>query len=410
MNCRQCKENLSAYIDGELDADIGEQVVQHCKCCISCGHELEELQRLAKTIAAIPQEKLPADFLARVRAKLASAQPEDETGDRPELIPSRWAVRARLRDLFSPTWNWQKIPAAVAVFVIATLIVLLVIPQSSQHLPDEVAMVAKKTSGSLERVSKKDLKESSVEGKVQQKESGGVTQPPASPTPVEKNLDLKAETFVAKSGPRREILGKGSENAVAVGAPAPAKAKAFQQPMLTQQDKVATAGQQSVIPKGSSNAFESVDQLSETRAKQQVSQILVCATNEAVSAQAAAIKALDRYDGHLIDFTPALKQSDITLLRAEIPISHIQALVQELVKYGEVTSLSVPRAQSALSTQVSQSFAKADESSIASKPASVGADTGFMILEIQLRRPLAMNTQQAPVQPIPQAQPVQKNP
>ncbi len=90
MICKNLKNRLSAYLDGELDARTSSQIALHLEECSSCKFEFERLQKLNMFLEA--EQPLPADpyFLSRLRARLRNE-------DRKMPVVSnawRWAARA----------------------------------------------------------------------------------------------------------------------------------------------------------------------------------------------------------------------------------------------------------------------------------------------------------------------------
>ena len=102
MDCKQCAEDLTAFLDGELKPADSEQVRHHLRACISCSEEL-----------ASPREA--ADFVESHRRNLEP---------RPESLN---LLRARIHDLnatpvsrFSLFGRLRWALAAMAVLAIFT--------------------------------------------------------------------------------------------------------------------------------------------------------------------------------------------------------------------------------------------------------------------------------------------------
>jgi hypothetical protein len=73
MDCRQCGENLTAYLDGELSRTDLEQVRNHLGACIACADELRWLQESAAFIQSHVQELNPRPELWNlVRARIST--------------------------------------------------------------------------------------------------------------------------------------------------------------------------------------------------------------------------------------------------------------------------------------------------------------------------------------------------
>ena len=58
MECLQCMERLSEYLDGELDANKYRDIEVHLQCCPDCREVMDDLAALSKeinlSIASIP--------------------------------------------------------------------------------------------------------------------------------------------------------------------------------------------------------------------------------------------------------------------------------------------------------------------------------------------------------------------
>jgi anti-sigma factor RsiW len=59
---RFCRENLSAYLDGELSARDRERVRQHLEQCEACQWDLRTLQQTVGLLRSLPQVKAPRSF------------------------------------------------------------------------------------------------------------------------------------------------------------------------------------------------------------------------------------------------------------------------------------------------------------------------------------------------------------
>ncbi|MCD6416743.1 MAG: zf-HC2 domain-containing protein, partial [Planctomycetes bacterium] len=78
MDCNLIQEKLSAYLDGELDAEGASGVQRHLEVCARCARELAELERLADVLDSLDGMAAAPDFASKVRAMAASA-PEART-------------------------------------------------------------------------------------------------------------------------------------------------------------------------------------------------------------------------------------------------------------------------------------------------------------------------------------------
>jgi anti-sigma factor RsiW len=64
---------LSAYLDGELDASRRQRVAAHLATCAGCAAHLAELQALSAGFRALPDEKLGFDLAGVIEGRLAHA-------------------------------------------------------------------------------------------------------------------------------------------------------------------------------------------------------------------------------------------------------------------------------------------------------------------------------------------------
>lgn len=75
MNCRQCRELLSPYLDGVLTAALSQALEDHVRWCQSCREELAALRQTVELLRAWSEEELelPAGFEGRLRSRLEAA-------------------------------------------------------------------------------------------------------------------------------------------------------------------------------------------------------------------------------------------------------------------------------------------------------------------------------------------------
>ena len=90
MDCKQCTEDITAFLDGELSAAESELVRSHLSICASCAEELRSLREAADFIESHKRELEPrAGSWNLVRARISTA-------DSPSLLrffaPNRWRV------------------------------------------------------------------------------------------------------------------------------------------------------------------------------------------------------------------------------------------------------------------------------------------------------------------------------
>jgi hypothetical protein len=59
MNCKECKENLSALIDGELEKRENKNMLDHLLTCTKCSEELRSLLTVDKIVKKHSSEIVP---------------------------------------------------------------------------------------------------------------------------------------------------------------------------------------------------------------------------------------------------------------------------------------------------------------------------------------------------------------
>lgn len=65
---------LSAYLDGELDADETRSVAVHLAACPACAARVAELQALSAGFRALPEESLGYDLAGVIEGRLADTR------------------------------------------------------------------------------------------------------------------------------------------------------------------------------------------------------------------------------------------------------------------------------------------------------------------------------------------------
>ena len=73
MNCKQVRAMLSEYVDGEVDKSMLVEVRSHIESCPECRQELHDLEQTIALMTGIGEVQVPADLVARVHEKIASA-------------------------------------------------------------------------------------------------------------------------------------------------------------------------------------------------------------------------------------------------------------------------------------------------------------------------------------------------
>jgi anti-sigma factor RsiW len=93
MDCTQCAENLTAFLDGELNSADSARVSSHLSACAACTAEFESLRETARFVQSHQRElEISPETWRLVRARI-TAPPES----RPLLdflAPYRWRLAA----------------------------------------------------------------------------------------------------------------------------------------------------------------------------------------------------------------------------------------------------------------------------------------------------------------------------
>ncbi|HTO54428.1 MAG TPA: zf-HC2 domain-containing protein [Myxococcota bacterium] len=115
MDCKRDREELSAYIDGELAPAPRAELESHIQACASCRAEVAAQDRLAEAFASLREVTPPGDFEARFWARIAR---EKEAA----AEPAGWR-------------RWLTWPRALTAAAVTALGLILLVPAASQHAP-----------------------------------------------------------------------------------------------------------------------------------------------------------------------------------------------------------------------------------------------------------------------------------
>ncbi len=99
MDCRQCAEDLTAFLDGELSEASSGQVQSHLQTCTSCSEELRSLQEAAEFIESHNRRLDPRAgswnmVRARIRMEKASSPSHSWLSNRWRLAVAALALVA----------------------------------------------------------------------------------------------------------------------------------------------------------------------------------------------------------------------------------------------------------------------------------------------------------------------------
>ena len=72
MRCESSTENLSAYLDGELDSQQAQRLREHLATCSECRRQAGALSQTATLVRAMPEVDPPADLRQRASRLMAA--------------------------------------------------------------------------------------------------------------------------------------------------------------------------------------------------------------------------------------------------------------------------------------------------------------------------------------------------
>jgi anti-sigma factor RsiW len=130
MNCRECEQHLSGYLDDALAVEESASIAMHLELCEACNQQLEELLALKQLLKNAETPKAGPDFWGRTLPEIA---PEAKRRRRSELH----LIRLRVAE------------AAIAVVVIGLALAQFPSPDVSSEPPMPRVQVASFDPASL---------------------------------------------------------------------------------------------------------------------------------------------------------------------------------------------------------------------------------------------------------------------
>lgn len=91
MTCDKIREQLTAYLDGELEGDRGTAVRGHLRTCEGCRQMATDEAALRDGLRALPPVDPPASLWAGVQAQLAAEEVAESKRPSWRRALSRWA-------------------------------------------------------------------------------------------------------------------------------------------------------------------------------------------------------------------------------------------------------------------------------------------------------------------------------
>lgn len=86
MNCDDIKENITLYIDNELEADEMILIKNHIEHCDSCKKEYEEYKKLIDILHNLTDEEPPKGYCKRLHEKLLKTKLQEKSSFRFKLM------------------------------------------------------------------------------------------------------------------------------------------------------------------------------------------------------------------------------------------------------------------------------------------------------------------------------------
>lgn len=115
MNCNEVRDNLSLYIDDELN-DVEKRLMdEHLKNCTECSKELDEYKKIIQALSELPDEEPPAGYCKRLHQKLLDVSletKEDAEITKINEIPKKRNIK----------FKWVKYGGLAAAFVLIILV------------------------------------------------------------------------------------------------------------------------------------------------------------------------------------------------------------------------------------------------------------------------------------------------
>jgi len=108
MNCRNAKNKIKAFLDGELPCSEQEILKQHLKTCPECSQEADSLSKTWEMLLELPGEKDVPDIVPGVLERISR---QEEKGSFPGRI-MEWA------EVFKPSFATATVFAMITGFTL----------------------------------------------------------------------------------------------------------------------------------------------------------------------------------------------------------------------------------------------------------------------------------------------------
>ncbi|MBK8465038.1 MAG: zf-HC2 domain-containing protein [Chloracidobacterium sp.] len=125
MNCDECKNLISVFMDDDLDEERSAHVREHLGMCNACAHVCEDLASIIDVCATeSPSELLPPNS----KALWCRISNTIENEKKPDIVPPAEEPQRRL-------WRFSFVQGATAVLCIAVVSSLVTIVALQAYLP-----------------------------------------------------------------------------------------------------------------------------------------------------------------------------------------------------------------------------------------------------------------------------------
>ena len=216
MNCHDCKNVLSDYIDSTLSESEKARVADHIASCPACSRIEREMRQALSAARRLPEMPLPDRFMARLQERLDQ---EDEKH------AHSWFVFNRSLALRGAAF------AAVACLAVMILVKTIDMPQTGNNLAEKAALRAARDAAppAADRV---------MQAHEAEVATGGKSQPSLEKL---KEADRQAPAVPA---PQQELAGGQKKEAQEkrFAETAPAKMRADEEAQLSKTQSKAPAG------------------------------------------------------------------------------------------------------------------------------------------------------------------------
>lgn len=136
MTCKNIEQQISRYLDGELNDGEISAMMEHIENCKACEILFEDMKLIHETMAGMPQMELPENFEAELHEKLLQASAEESESDN-EMEHARKVIRIPL-----PRWQDFKTHYKPLAAVAATLMVAVLVYGAGNFMPRSVQEMA----------------------------------------------------------------------------------------------------------------------------------------------------------------------------------------------------------------------------------------------------------------------------